>query len=295
MKKNNLTNYLNKDKYVLQPLHNFFYTRDSAFSFKNNIFINRMASKVRDRESLIMNTIFNFHPNFEVKTINPLTSKHYHKDLTIEGGDVLIIKDNVIVIGNGVRTSSYGFDYILRTLKERKEKVYLISQELPRKPESFIHLDMVFTMLDCDLCMIYEPVIMSNKFLTVVFEVDNGKVTKVREQNNLLEALKTVGVDLKPILCGGDNSYSQEREQWHSGANFFSIGPGKVIGYKRNTATIEQLVKEDFDVIDAKNIKAIDIFAYDKCVVTISGSELSRGGGGCRCMTMPIRRKDVIW
>ncbi len=299
MEKDNLTKFLNKERYSLKPLHNFFFTRDSSIAISDSIFIGRMKNKVRGRESIIMETIFDFHPMFNTKTINPLNSGAINDSISIEGGDILVLKDDILVVGIGARTSPEGVDFIIDKLNESKKKINLIIQELPPKPESFIHIDMIFTMLDKDKCMIYEPAILSpNKYQTVHICMDNGKVRFIREEKNIPEALRKLGLDLKPIYCGGDNdTWIQEREQWHSGANFLALGEGKVIGYGRNHYTIDALNKNGFEIIKATDVikGKTNLEDHDKYVVTIKGSELSRGGGGCRCMTMPISRKPVNW
>ncbi|MGE0090445.1 MAG: arginine deiminase family protein [Bacteroidales bacterium] len=298
--KNTLTKYLSKERYELAPLHNFFFTRDSAVAIINEVLITRMANTIRERESLIMEAIFDYHELFLTKTINPLNSSTFTSQTTIEGGDVLIARDDILCIGQGTRTTSQGIDFILEKLVRQKDKKYhILVQELPYKPESFIHLDMVFTFLDKDSCMVYEPLILqANRFETIHIQIENGKVAKISNEENMVSALKKLGMDLKPILCGGNKDrWIQEREQWHSGANFFAVGPGKVIGYERNASTIEELNKNGFEVIKAIDIikNKINITDYKKYVITLEGSELPRGGGGARCMTMPVRRKPVKW
>jgi arginine deiminase len=297
MKKDNLTKFLTKERFSLPPLHNFFFMRDASISIRNKILIGKMANKVRNREALIMKAVFNHHPDFKTLTFDPSASNGCGENCTIEGGDVLIVRDDIMVIGIGARTTTQGIDYILKCLKERKESRHIIIQELPYSPESFIHLDMTFTMLDYDQCMVYEPLILRpNKYQTVHITIDNGKVVRINNVNNIPEILKKLGVDLKPVLCGGENDRTiQEREQWHSGANFFAFAPGKVIGYGRNNYTIEALNKNGFEVIKAKDIMKGKTHpdGYGKCVVTIEGSELARGGGGARCMTMPVRRLEI--
>ncbi|RUT78452.1 arginine deiminase [Ancylomarina longa] len=301
LKADNLTKFLSKERYAMRPLHNFFFTRDASMSVVDEVLIGKMANSVRDRESLIMQSIFDYIPGFKTKTVNPIDNPALDSACTIEGGDVLIARDDILIIGNGTRTSTQGIDFILAQLLTQKEKRqrHILVQELPSHPESFIHLDMVFTLLDVDKCMVYEPLILRpNKYQTVHITIENGKVLNIVHENNLLEALKKLGMDLKPIYCGGNGDpWNQEREQWHSGANFFAIGPGKVLGYGRNIHTMEAMNKNGFEILRAKDIirHKIELSDYEKYVITIEGSELPRGGGGARCMTMPVRRKPVNW
>lgn len=299
MVKNNLTRFLDPDRFSLKPLHNFFFTRDASMTVNNKILIAKMASRVRDRETLIMENIFDFHPIFSAKTVNPLSFAGKTDKITIEGGDVLVARQDILVIGLGPRTTSQGIDFVIECLKNTKERRHIIVQELPHSPESFIHLDMVFTFLDKDKCMVYEPVILQpNRYQTIHITIDGGKVESIKDVDNIIVALKTLSMDIEPIICGGSvDAYSMEREQWHSGTNFFAVGPGKIIGYGRNVHTINELNKHGFDVLKAQDVihDKIKLSDYQKYVITIEGSELARGGGGARCMTMPISRKAVDW
>lgn len=298
LKRDNLSRFLSKERYELDPLHNFFFTRDSSMSIGNQVLIGKMASRVRDRESIIMESIFTHHPNFEAQTINPCSSRHFCKDFSFEGGDFLVAREDILLIGTGSRTTPTSIDFLIDHYKKARKTKHIIVQELPYEPESFIHLDMVFTFLDKDQCMIYEPLIMhSSRFLTIHITVDNGKV-KIVEEPNIPEALRKLGMNLETINCGGSRDIvSQEREQWHSGANFFAVAPGKVLGYGRNENTLEELNLHGYEILKAKDVikGKINIEDYQKYVIAIDGTELSRGGGGCRCMTMPVHRSAVVW
>lgn len=281
-----------QERFMLNPLYNLFFTRDASSSVYDNVLIHSMSTSVRDRESYIMESIFK--NLFGAATINPKLSEGAHT----EGGDVLIAREDVLFIGNGCRTNKKGIEFLAKYFASRKDRQHIVVQELPVEPDSFIHLDMVFTMLDKDKCMVYAPLILDSAsgFATTHIEIDNGQI-RYHERANFLDATKHLGFDLEPIVCGGDDLWYQQREQWHSGANFFALGEGKVIGYARNTHTIEALNKAGFDVLRAEDVclGKEDMHSHDKFVVTFEAAELPRGGGGARCMTMPVRRKNVKW
>ncbi len=297
MRKDNLTRFLSNDRYALPPLHNFFFTRDAVVTVGDKVLISRMANMVRCREARIMELIFDYHPLFNVRTVNPGRLGGNDPGITIEGGDVLVASPEVLIIGIGSRTTSRAVDFLMERFKELGKNQHIIVQKLPRTPESFIHLDMVFTLLDINSCMAYEPVIMqTHHFDTVHIHIQGGKVVSIIEEDNLLKALSKLGMDLEPVFCGGStDKWFQEREQWHSGANFFAMSPGQVIGYRRNAHTIDALDEAGFAVVPAYDVISgkTDLDELGRCVVTIDGSELARGGGGCRCMTMPVGREPV--
>lgn len=296
--KNTLTKFMSNERYALQPLHNFFFTRDASVTINNKVLISRMANIVRRREALIMDAIFQFHPEFKTSTYNLLDAPAANlQNANIEGGDILVASENLLIIGMGPRTTSQGIDQVLGLLKTNPGVFHVIVQELPQTPESFIHLDMVFTILDQDKCMIYKPVVLNqHDFETVYIKIDNGKVAKIREVTDILTIMRILGHDLKPLLCGGNtDEWIQEREQWHSGTNFFAVEPGKLLGYGRNVHTLEELNRNGYEIITAAEITSGNkaIKDYSKLIITIEGAELSRGGGGCRCMTMPVKRQQV--
>lgn len=295
---NSLTEYLKDDYYALLPLYNFYFTRDACVTIGKNLLVCNMANNVRARESHIVEAIFNNNKLFDASIIN---ANNFVGDgaspMNIEGGDVLIVNKDILLIGNGSRTSSQAIDSLITQLcKNEKQRKHVIVQQLPHSPESFIHLDMVFTLLDNNTAMVYKPLILENTpYKTIHIQIDNGKVTKISTATNIPSALKKLGVDIEPIICGGKaDEWDQEREQWHSGANFLSIAPGKVMSYSRNIHTLEELNKNGFEITSAWDVinDKYDVNSASKCVITIDGSELPRGGGGARCMTMPLRRKD---
>lgn len=278
------------ERYALKPLYNLFFTRDASSSVYDRVLINSMSFEVRERETLLYKTIFEQY--FGAKLLN---AQSWNPEAHTEGGDVQIVRPDLLCIGQGIRTNKLGIEYLAQTFGKERERFYIISQELPHEPESFIHLDMVFTFLSGNQCMAYEPMLKkTDNFAgkaTTLISIEGGKAS-YREYPNILKALSAVGMEMEPVLCGGSDFWMQQREQWHSGANFFALGPGKVLGYHRNTHTIEALDKAGFSILNAEDICSgkVDMHQYEKFVAAFKASELPRGGGGARCMTMPINR-----
>ena len=285
-----------KEKYLLRPLPNLFFMRDASFTMFDNLMISNMASTVRARECIILDTLYNLHPMFEAKVVKPAFDYDVHGIGTVEGGDVQIIRDDVVICGLGARTNMHGVEGLVEHLKTKPGVKHLIFQELPLTPDSFIHLDMVFTMLNVDKCMVYEPVIMNSAFKTFHITIDGQKAVG-KEVPDLVTGLNSIGFDLEPVYCGnGDDDYAA-REQWHSGCNFFCLEPGKFIGYGRNYHTLQALNDAGFNVVTAADVvnNKVNLEKQNRCIIAFEGNELSRGGGGARCMTMPLQRMAVDW
>lgn len=281
---------VDEERYLLKPLYNLFFTRDASSTVYNRVLINSMSFEVRKRETLIYEAIFRHF--FKVETLNAM---QWDRDARTEGGDVQVASPDLLCIGQGIRTNTKGIKYLAQTFAREREQFNILVQELPQKPESFIHLDMVFTFLGKHQCMAFEPMLKKTGLFagkdTTLISIYKGNIS-YRKVGNIVEGLNSLGWEMEPVIGGGCDPWVQLREQWHSGANFFSLGDGKVMGYRRNTHTIDALDRAGFAVLNAEDIVEgrVDMNGYEKFVAAFPGSELPRAGGGARCMTMPILR-----
>ena len=283
-----------EQRFAHRPLHNLFFTRDPSVTINDRILVADMNYPIRQREAVVMDVIYKHHPVFG--GVETFTLKQQNRAATVEGGDLHIIREDLYLLGIHPRTNIAGVQAFIDAQSEVIPKFQLITFELPTEPASFIHLDMAFTMLNYDECVIYAPLILSNTQYHTLRTVVDGQNIRYHDEPNLLTALRNAGLDLHPIHCGGTaEEFAPAREQWHSGTNFFCFAPGKALGYRRNRHTLEALNNAGYNIVSSTDVLsgAVDLSKEKKVIVTIVGAELARGGGGCRCMTMPIKRKKI--
>ena len=297
LEKNTLERFISTSRHAIPPLPNAFFTRDAVMCVYENIIIGSMAHKVRLTEALLLRYIFRNHPSLGVKNFYHDGTKKHSDEMTVEGGDILVIKEDLLIIGFSERTSAKAIDTLAREMSRDKDKLDILVVNLP-KIRATIHLDMIFTMLDVDKFMVFSPLVTGpDKCKSFHMQCGRGNINSITEYSGLPKAMRAVGIDATFIKCGGEKPFAQEREQWTSGANFFTFAPGQVIGYTHNKETFNALDKAGFEIISANDIitDKRTIQADKPIAVTMDGAELSRGGGGCRCMTMPVHRDQVNW
>jgi len=261
--------------FIIDPMPNLYFTRDPFATIGTGISLNHMATVTRNRETIFAKYIFEYHPMFEGNEVQKWYDRDY--DYSIEGGDELVLSDKVIAIGVSERTQAAAIDTIAkRIFSDGQTFDTILAFDIP-KTRAFMHLDTVFTMVDYDKFTIHPAIEGPLTVFAIHKDGDNGEYTIEKETMVLEEVLaKHLGLEkVELIRCGGGPGIDAGREQWNDGSNTLAIAPGEVIVYSRNHVTNK--------LLEEKGVK----------LHIMPSSELSRGRGGPRCMSMPLEREPI--
>jgi arginine deiminase len=296
-----------EDLFRLPPLPNWCFQRDPQVVLGDGVFFSAMATAARWREGLLSRCIFRFHPDLADTPIvlDPLREARESGQFfgphrpRLEGGDVLLMSPDVVAIGVSERTNMVAVELVAEALAARDggprwlEVVHIPSRR------AYMHLDTVFTPVDCNAALVFQPVICGDgPQLAEVYEIDLHSSDLVpRHRGCLLEALADRGVELESIACGGANPVSQHREQWTDGANAFALAPGVIVLYDRNLATANALAAAGFRVLPAEDVllgrEEVTLEGHERVCLLIDSHEMSRARGGPHCLTHPLERDDI--
>lgn len=271
------------DSFILPPLPNTLYTRDTSSWICKGFTLNPMFWPARRMEVVNTAAVYRFHPLFSASGIRTWYSCLDHGNATdpaasatasMEGGDIMPIGRDTLLVGMGERTGGPMVEELARVLLSSGSVERIIVAQMSHD-RAHMHLDTVCTMLDEGTVTVFPKVVERIR----AFSIRQGEGDRIfevtREEDFLGAVADALGVGRLSVIPTGGDEYQAAREQWDDGNNVLAIAPGRVVAYDRNTCTNRNFEKAGIDVIE------------------IAGSELSRGRGGGHCLTCPLQRDPI--
>jgi arginine deiminase len=263
---------LDPDGFVLCPLPNLLYQRDSSSWIYGGVSVNAMRRRARRQETISDEAIYRWHPMFAADGFEIWLHGPDAAPATIEGGDILVLGDGAVLVGMSERTQPQAVEMLADRLFTSGAADRLVAIDMP-KSRAFMHLDTVLTMADYGVFVKYAGLGMLPSYTVEPGSAPQElKVTDHSPEEMHAAIAAAIGLPSIRVLTATQDVHSAQREQWDDGCNVLAVGPGVVIAYDRNVTTNSCLRENGIEVI------------------TVRGSELGRGRGGPRCMTCPIER-----
>jgi len=296
-----------EELYGITPLPNWCFQRDTQIVFRNGLILSSMAAPARHREALLARVIFRHHPMFQGTPVwfDPLAADRDRPLFVapqrphLEGGDVLIVSDDIVVVGLSERTNPTAVMGLAKALAAQPQGPrWLLVVAIPRR-RAYMHLDTLITQVDRDACLVYPPVLLpGGSEQAAVYEIDlRAPDLERRSAPPLLDCLAAHGLRLDPIPCGGHDLVAQQREQWTDGANAMAVAPGVITLFDRNLGTAAELERHGFRVVEAEDLllgrEEVDVDDGGRVCILVSSHEISRARGGPHCLVHPLQRDPL--